>query len=147
MMDWLVTNMDKIAIILSLTSFVMSGYALYLNRQRTAITVRNDKEQQIEKKKAKIRIERVKEQGLKRLNDILLVKNEGKATATNIEIKWRNRNGEVNPVFDKVPSTIVGGDTAKCSMGIHNGTAPPWEVIITWDDENQTNNVYEIHMN
>ncbi|WP_309089928.1 hypothetical protein [Domibacillus sp.] len=76
-----------------------------------------------------------------------MVKNEGKATAKNVTITWKNRKGEVNPLFDRVPITIGGGDTSKVAIGIHSGTAPPWEVVITWDDENQTNNVYEIHMN
>jgi hypothetical protein len=83
-MQWLIDNKDNIAIILSLASFVMSGIALFFNYQRTSIAVKENKAKQLEKKKAKIRIERTKVMGSKQLKDVLIIRNEGKATAENI---------------------------------------------------------------
>jgi len=146
-MQWLTDNKENIAIILSLISFVFSGVALFFNYQRTTIAVKENKEKQVEKKKAKIRIERTKQMGSKKMKDVLIIRNEGKATAENISIRWENRHGEINPLIGQVPTTLGGGDSINVSMIIHAGTAPPYNVKITWDDEIQKENIYEITIN
>jgi hypothetical protein len=146
-MQWLIDNKDNIAIILSLASFVMSGIALFFNYQRTSIAVKENKAKQLEKKKAKIRIERTKVMGSKQLKDVLIIRNEGKATAENILIRLENKNGEVNPLYGAVPTTLGGGDSVKIDMYMDFETAPPYNVTITWDDENQKGNIYKTIIN
>jgi hypothetical protein len=125
----------------------MAAYALYLNWRRTSITIREDKEKQLEKKKEKIRVERTKQMGGTKLKDVLVIKNKGKAPAKNISIRFENRQGETNPIFSEVPSTLSGGDSVSVDMIIHKGTAPPYNVTITWDDEYKIGNIYETLVN
>ncbi|WP_336865261.1 hypothetical protein [Peribacillus frigoritolerans] len=54
----------------------MSAIALIFNYQRTSIAVKDNKEKQLEKKKAKIRVERTKQMGSKNMKDTFVIKKQ-----------------------------------------------------------------------
>ncbi|WP_419872768.1 hypothetical protein [Candidatus Pristimantibacillus sp. PTI5] len=146
-MTWLVENKENIAIIISLASFIISVFALLLNFQRTRIAVREDKDKQNQKKKANLKLDRTKEPGSKRLNDVLIITNDGKGKATNISLTFVNRDGQINPLFGELPTVLQGESSVKIGMTIHGGTAPPWDITVSWDDDFELGNNYTTKMN
>lgn len=133
--------------ILSIIGSFSGIYALFLNHQRTTIAKRKENERLEEKKKAKIRLEKTKQMGSQKMKDVLIIKNEGKAAAEQLYIRWENKYGEINPLVGKMPVKIDGGDSITFNMMIYAGTAPPYKVRVTWDDESQEGNVYETTIN
>ncbi|MDE4086185.1 hypothetical protein PO902_14150 [Planococcus maritimus] len=125
-------------------------YALFLNHQRTTIVVRAEKERLEKKNKAKFSISRIKAQGSKRLQDKFVLQNVGEAEARNIKVDFFNTNRlgdgskrKISLLMEDVPSRMNAGQTNEFLMGIHGGTAPPWEIVITWDDDFKEGNILE----
>lgn len=119
---------------------IFSGYALLLNRKRTKIIIEQDKERKQEKNKASLSIERIKEDGRKSPQHYLVVKNTGKATARNIQMKIENKTGVINPLLESVVTEIHGGDSVKYLFLLHGGTSLPYTITLKWEDKNQTEN-------
>jgi hypothetical protein len=46
--------------------------------------------------------------------------------------------------MDNVPSKINAGQTVKTLMMIAGSTAPPFEIVITWDDDCKDGNKLEV---
>lgn len=132
---------------------IFGVWAFILNYQRTAIIKRNEKERLEKKKKAKFSIDRIKEMGSKQMQDKFVISNIGEADARNVEVKFLNTDRgstekkEVNPLNENVPSKIVAGQTVKVLMSIYMGNTPPYDVIITWDDDFEAGNKIEFILN
>jgi hypothetical protein len=148
------TWIQWVSFALSVVGSISGIYALILNHQRTTITKRKEKERLEAKKKAKFSIERTKEMGSKRMQDKFILRNIGEAEARNVKVEFYNydRMGDgskrqVNLLMDEIPSTINAGHTIKALMIIAGNTAPPWEVVISWDDDFKEGNVIEITLN
>ncbi|MCQ6277318.1 hypothetical protein JMM81_20810 [Bacillus sp. V3B] len=133
----------------------MTGiWALVLNHQRTTIAKRKEKERLESKKKAKFSVDRIKEMGSKSMQDKFILQNVGEAEARNVQVEFYNydRKGDgskrkVNLLMDNVPSKINAGQTVKTLMMIAGSTAPPFEIVITWDDDFQDGNQFETTLN
>ena len=128
-------------------------FALYLNHERTTIARRKENERLEAKKKAVFTVNRTKQVGSKRMQDRFLLNNNGQAEARNIEVHfynydWNKDRREINPLGgEKVPSKINPGHTINMQMVIYKGTAPPYEIVITWDDDFQSGNRLETTLN
>jgi hypothetical protein len=118
-------------------------YALILNHQRTTIVKQNEKERLESMKKAIIRVERTKEKTGKVPDDLLILRNTGQAVAKNISVRASN-NVNVNDVFNPFPKQIYSGDSKAVEFFIYGDTPIPFDLIITWDDDFQKNNTYEL---
>jgi hypothetical protein len=138
---------------LAIISLLMSSYALKLNHDRTSIIKRKEKERLEKRKKAKFSIERTKQMGSKRLQDIFVLTNEGESEARNVNVTLFNKdrdNGETKEckvLMDRVPELILSGQAVKVLMAIHGGTAGPWEVVIKWDDDFEDNREHRVILN
>ncbi|MFE4522008.1 hypothetical protein ACFRCQ_07595 [Cytobacillus firmus] len=138
---------------LALLGSITGIWALVLNQQRTTIMKRKEKERLEAKKKAKFTVDRTKEMGSKKLQDKFVLQNIGEAEARNVEIEFYNydRDGNkhlIDPLAGgKIPSKINAGQTVKTLMAIYMGTAPPYEIVITWDDDYKNGNKLETTLN
>lgn len=147
------TWIQWVSFALSVVGSISGIWALVLNHQRTAITKRKEKERLEAKKKAKFSIERTKEMGSKRLQDYFIIRNNGEAEARNVKLEFYNNDREgnkrqIDPLGgEKVPSTIIAGHKVKILMLIHMDNSPPYEVVITWDDDFKSGNVIETTLN
>ncbi|MEG8975385.1 hypothetical protein U8Y98_01565 [Priestia megaterium] len=148
------TWVQWISFVLSVVGSASGIYALILNHQRTTITKRKEKERLDSKKKAKFSIDRTKEMGSKRMQDKFVLSNTGEAEARNVKVEFYNydRRGDgskkqVNALMDAIPTTINSGHTVKALMMIAAHTAPPWDVVITWEDDFQNENKLETTLN
>ncbi len=146
--------MQWVSFALSLVGSISGIYALFLNHQRTTITKRKEKERLEAKKKAKFSIERTKEIGSKRMQDKFVLSNIGEAEARNVKVIFYNydRHGDgsrrqIKILMDTIPSTINSGHTVKALMMIAGNTAPPWDIVITWDDDFQSEHKIETTLN
>jgi len=143
-----------ISFALAVIGSISGIWALVLNQQRTTITKRKEKERLESKKKAKLSVERTKEMGSKRMQDKFILRNIGEAEARNVKVEFYNydRRGDgskkqINILLDEIPSTINAGHTVKTLMMIAGNTAPPYEIVITWDDDFKNGNVIETTLN
>ncbi|MEK4406673.1 hypothetical protein MKZ26_20115 [Sporosarcina sp. FSL K6-6792] len=139
---------------LAIVGSITGIWALVLNHQRTTILRRKEKERLESKKKAKFQVDRTKEMGSKRMQDKFIIRNIGEAEARNVIIEFYNydRFGDgskikSNVLSDKIPSTILAGHTIKSLMIIAGNSSPPWEIVISWDDDFKEGNVIETTLN
>jgi hypothetical protein len=144
--------MQWVSFVLSLVGSASGIYALILNHQRTTITKRKEKERLEAKKKAKFSVDRTQEMGSKRIQNIFSLQNIGEAEARNVKVKFYNydRDGnkqEINPLANSLPSKINSGQTVKTLLVLFVDMAPPFEIVVTWDDDFQNENKLETTLN
>ncbi|WP_225230575.1 hypothetical protein [Cytobacillus stercorigallinarum] len=139
---------------LAILGSITGIWALVLNQQRTTITKRIEKERLEAKKKASFQVERTKQMGSKQMQDRLLLHNIGQAEARELKVEFYNydrfNKGEkrkINPLIDRIPSKINAGQTVNILLSIAGNTAPPYEIIITWDDDFKKGNKLETTLN
>ncbi len=133
---------------------IFGVWAFILNFQRTAILKRKEKERLESKKKAKFSVDRTKEMGSNGMQDKFILQNIGEAEAKNVEVEFYNydRKGDgskrkLNLLMYNVPSKINAGQTTKTVMSITGVFAPPYEIVITWDDDFEVGNKIEYILN
>jgi|SRR5690625_205320 len=134
---------------LAIVGSISGVYALILNHQRTSITKRKEKERLEAKKKANFIVERTKQMGSRRLQDHFLLHNNGQAEARNVKVEFYNYDREgkrkkADPLGgDPVPSKINPQQTVNMLMILDAYNIPPFEIIITWDDDFKSGNKIE----
>lgn len=133
---------------------IFGVWAFILNFQRTTIIKRKENERLEAKKKAKFSVDRTKEMGSKRMQDKFILQNVGESEARNVVVEFYNydRRGDgskrkINVLMDNVPLIINAGQTVKSLMMIAGNTAPPYEIVISWDDDFKNGNQIELTMN
>jgi len=143
-----------ISLVLAIVGSITGVWALVLNQQRTNRTKRQETERLEAKKKASFQVERIKEMGSKRMQDKFVLSNMGEATAKNVEVKFFNDNllsgmkkQSIQPLMDRIPTTINSKQEIKCQLLIANNTTLPYEIIITWDDDFKENNKLKTTLN
>ncbi|QHT45571.1 hypothetical protein M662_03260 [Bacillus sp. SB49] len=147
--------MQVISFILSIVGTVFGGYALVLNHQRTKITKTKENERLTNKRKASFAISRDKEIRVKRDRDVFILKNTGEAEARNLTISFyihsekgksinsstpENEKTLVNVLLHKIPDKINSNQVTKTTMIMHAGQAPPFEVVLKWEDDHSSKN-------
>ncbi|WP_400244979.1 hypothetical protein AB3U99_01235 [Niallia sp. JL1B1071] len=139
---------------LAILGSITGIWALVLNQQRTTITKRVEKERLEAKKKAIFQVERTKQMGSRQMQDRFLLHNIGQSEARAVQVEFYNYNrfnkGEkrkINPIIDKIPSKINGGQTVNILLSIAGNTTLPYEIIITWDDNFKNGNKLETTLN
>jgi hypothetical protein len=148
------TYIQWISFGLAVVGSITGLWALILNQQRTAILRRKEKERLEAKKKAKLKVYRTKEMGSKRMQDKFIVHNIGEAEARNVNVEFYNYDRfddgskrKTNVLMDKIPSTIPAGYEIKALMIIAGNSSPPWEIVISWDDDFREENTVETTLN
>lgn len=133
---------------------IFGVWAFILNYQRTTIVKRREKERLESRKKARFSVDRMKEMGTKNMQDKFVLKNIGESEARNVEVEFFNyeRRGEklrqkINPLMDDIPEKINSDQMIKALMIITGSTAPPFEIIITWDDDFSDGNKIDLIIN
>lgn len=136
--DW-TTVIAVISLFLSIINTTKQIYDWILNR-------RKEKEKQEEKKKAWIAVSLIKLPNSKgELRENLYLKNTGKSTAYNIDIKLI-KDGEQHPipfVGDSIPKMLAPDTESKIPLFITLGNTLPWHLRISWDDDYKKGNTYE----
>lgn len=133
---------------LGLIGSVSGLYALYLNHERTKIAKRKEKERLESKKKANLIIRREKVMGSTKLKDVLVISNNGSATAENITLRFittnpRMKGTEVFPLYnEEIPTSLRTGEERQMNLLIHGGCPVPFEVTVTWSDDYKSDNTY-----
>lgn len=138
--------MDKMSLIFSSTSLLLSVIALWISFKRYNIAAVVEKDRKEDKKKAKLRPEIIKEMGSKRMKDVLRIVNEGKAEAREINISINGQEISKFPhaYVDQMPIKSIGsGSEYKILLAIHDQTNFPWEVEISWKDDYAENRTYK----
>jgi hypothetical protein len=138
--------MDKVALVFSIVSLLFSAIALFLSYKRTSIASKVEKDRQNDKKKAKLLPIITKEMGSQRLKDVLIIKNEGKSEARDIEIEINGLKLNQFPHIrsdNEVISRIGAGSEFKFLLIIYDQVQFPWDIKITWNDDYKTNVTYE----
>ncbi|WEA43815.1 hypothetical protein [Priestia aryabhattai] len=146
------TWVQWVSFALSIVGSISGIYALVLNHQRTTITKRKETERLEAKKKAKFSVDRTKEMGSTKMQHIFLLQNIGEAEARNVKVEFYNydRDGnkqEINPLADSIPSRINSGQTVKTLLLLFVDMAPPFEIVVTWEDDFQNENKLETTLN
>jgi len=136
--DW-TTVIAVISLFLSIINTSKQIYDWMLKR-------REEKEKQEEKKKAWIAVSLIKLPNSKgKLIEHLYLKNTGKSTAYNIDIKLI-KDGEPYPlpfVDDSIPKMLAPDSESKMPAFITFDTPLPWRLRISWDDDYKKGNSYE----
>jgi len=76
----------------------------------------------------------------------LTLHNKGQAVAKNISISASN-NVNINEVFAPFPKQIYSCDYEKVEFTTYRDTPIPFYLTITWDDDFNKNNTYELTIN
>ncbi|MGP4073978.1 hypothetical protein ACTWQB_15730 [Piscibacillus sp. B03] len=137
----------------AVVGFCSGLYALYLNHERTTIVRRQEKERLEEKKKAKFKVDTGEKMGSKRIQKRFLLTNVGQAEARNVQVEFYNYDREKNrkkcdPLAgESVPSTINSGQTVDMLLVADMLNAPPYDIVITWEDDNKSDNIINTTLN
>lgn len=125
---------------LSVMGSLFGVWSFVLNRKNIKINLQKEKERLADKKKANMRININMDYSSK---PILIISNEGIASANNIKVNFKNKkSGEIHPYIGNIPNSIPGKNKIKLGLILHNGTSLPWDVDLTWDDEHEIGRTY-----
>jgi hypothetical protein len=135
---WLANTIAGLALLASIAALWLGARA---NRQANAtqrrlleIEEQRDKERRADATRANLRAE------LRDLGDYdrrLYIINDGFAAARDVEITLEGVPlGECEIAYQGSPGTVIGPRTeASCPLAIHDGCQPPFEILITWQDD------------
>ncbi|MDG5788594.1 hypothetical protein QA612_14000 [Evansella sp. AB-P1] len=129
-MEWLLNNIDILALIFSLFGLGMSFYALFLHKKRTKIMEKQYQDKIDESKKGKITLFFQEEVGR---NNLLILKNEGEGNVTNIRLKFKKNNKISEPNYTPIPQKLAAGN--KVNIKLKKFNPPPWDITLKWDDD------------
>ncbi len=139
--------LSVVTVVISLLALVISLYALIKMRPLQKLQERIaqfELEQRLEAKAAGRRADIRAE--ISCASDRLWITNHGQGTAENVNIRFLDKEDPVNQSEreEKLPAPILrAGDSVTLIAACAGGRAPPFKVVLTWNDPDGTPRSYE----